>query len=229
MKNTYNYVTRVFDVVLALIAILFLGPLLLFVVILLRLTGEKEIFYNQERIGLNGEKFSVLKFATMLKHSPNIGSGAITIRNDPRVLPVGRVLRKTKINELPQLFNILKGDMSFVGPRPLMEKQFNFYNQNEKDIIGRMRPGLTGVGSIIFRDEESYFEEIQDPDKVYKEIIAPAKGLLEVWYFRNCTIRLYFMIIIITAIAVIFPWNYHRLILDSNTSEALKHVLSRSR
>ena len=112
---------RFFDIVLSGLAILCLSPLLIPVVIILKLTGEHYIFYTQERIGLGGKPFGLLKFATMLKNSPNMGAGDITTHNDPRVLPFGRILRKTKINELPQLFNIFLGDMSIIGPRPLTE------------------------------------------------------------------------------------------------------------
>jgi lipopolysaccharide/colanic/teichoic acid biosynthesis glycosyltransferase len=117
---------RVLDFGFSAIALLVLMPLLLPVCILLRFTGEGEVFYAQTRIGLNGKTFKLLKFATMLKNSPQIGAGAITVTNDPRVLPIGRFLRKTKINELPQILNILLGDMSIVGPRPLMPQQFGF-------------------------------------------------------------------------------------------------------
>ena len=105
---------RFFDILLSSIAFIVLVPILLPVCLLLRFTGEGEIFYAQPRVGLNGRGFKLLKFATMLKNSPQIGAGAITVTNDPRVLPVGRFLRKTKINELPQILNILRGDMSLV-------------------------------------------------------------------------------------------------------------------
>ena len=105
---------RFFDFILSLIAIIFLSPLLLFITIILRFSGEKEVFFLQNRVGKNGHLFKIIKFATMFKNSPNIGSGTITIKNDPRILPLGYFLRKSKINELPQLFNILKGEMSLI-------------------------------------------------------------------------------------------------------------------
>ena len=144
---------RFFDILFSSIALIVLSPLLVPVAILLRLTGEGEIFYIQNRIGRNGQPFGLIKFATMLKNSPNIGNGDITVINDPRVLPAGRFLRKTKINELPQIINIFKGDMSIVGPRPMVPKTFERYGQEGK-LISQVRPGLTGVGSIIFRDED---------------------------------------------------------------------------
>ena len=169
------------------------------------MTGEGEVFYHQERIGRDGQTFNLLKFATMLKNSMSMRNGAITVRNDPRVLPFGKILRKTKVNELPQLLNILKGDMSIVGPRPLLAKQFNFYSREGKETIIQMRPGLTGVSSILFRDEEKYFNADENPDIVYRNRISPVKQHLEVWFFHNRNIFLYFKIIFLTALVVLFP------------------------
>ena len=201
----YEVLTRVLDIVISVCAILLLSPILMIIAILLRLSGEGEVFYKQERIGRNGRTFKLIKFATMLKNSMSMGNGAITVRNDPRVLPLGRILRKTKINELPQLLNILKGDMSIVGPRPLLSKQFNFYSQEGQNIIIQMRPGLTSVASILFRDEEKYFNATDDPDIIYKTKISPVKQNLEVWYFQNRSILLYIKIIFLTALAILFP------------------------
>ena len=125
---------RFFDIIFSGFLLLILLPLFLVVIIILRFTGEKEIFFLQERVGMNRKIFNLYKFATMLKNSPNIGTGTLTIKDDARVLPVGVFLRKSKINELPQLLNIFFGDMSFIGPRPLTQQTFNQYSENE---IGR--------------------------------------------------------------------------------------------
>ena len=143
---------RIFDLCLSLAALLILSPLLIPVCIILVFTGEHYVFYTQKRIGKGGKEFDLIKFATMLRNSPNIGSGDVTLHRDPRVLPVGSFLRASKINEIPQLLNILLGDMSFVGPRPLTPRVFNYYTDESKSIIVKMKPGLTGAGSIIFRD-----------------------------------------------------------------------------
>ena len=141
----------------------------------------------------------------MVKNSTQIGAGAITITDDPRVLPVGRFLRKTKMNELPQILNILRGDMSVVGPRPLMKKQFGFYDEVAQVKISTLRPGLTGVGSLVFRDEERFFDSSNDPDQIYRSKISPAKQILEVWYVENVSLSLYFKLIILTVVSVLFP------------------------
>ena len=119
---------RIFDILFSSIAIILLLPLLIPVSIILKVTGEGEIFFLQERIGKNRSTFNLYKFATMIKDSPNIGTGTITIKNDPRVLPFGKFLRRSKINELPQLLNILLGDMSIIGPRPLTISNFEAYS-----------------------------------------------------------------------------------------------------
>ncbi len=196
---------RLLDILFSSLALLVLSPLLIPIAILLRLTGEGEIFYLQERIGKGGENFQLFKFATMLKNSPNIGTGTLTVKNDPRVLPIGGFLRKTKINELPQLLNIIKGDMSVVGPRPLTRRSFDAYPQNVQKIIVEVRPGLSGIGSIIFRDEEEMLHGQEDPIKYYNEVIAPYKGAVEEWYVAHQSLWNYLWIIFLTIWVVIFP------------------------
>ena len=197
---------RFFDIILSLIAILIFLPFGIIIMLILRFTGEGEIFYTQIRIGKNGKQFGLLKFATMLKNSPSIGTGDITVKNDPRVLPIGRFLRKTKINEIPQLINVLIGDMSIVGPRPQTPKNFDFFPPEEKDVITSMRPGLTGIGSIIFRDEESIVAKSEKTiEECYRELIGPYKAELEAWYSKRQNIITYFLLIMITAWVVICP------------------------
>lgn len=196
----YKFLKRFLDVAVSFVAIIILLPLLIPVMIGLKLTGEGYIFYKQKRIGLNNKYFYILKFATMLKDSPNIGSGSITLRNDPRVTPMGGFLRKTKINELPQIFNILLGDISLVGPRPLVDKTFNAYTEDVKNVIYKVKPGLTGIGSIVFRDEESLISNSKlDPHEYYEQVIAPYKGALEMWYQRHASFFLDLKLIFLTA------------------------------
>jgi lipopolysaccharide/colanic/teichoic acid biosynthesis glycosyltransferase len=199
--------TRLFDIVFSLIALFFLSPLLLSIIVVLSLTGEREIFFFQERVGINGKVFKIIKFATMLKNSPNIGTKTITTRNDPRVLPIGKFLRVSKLNELPQLLNILKGDMSIIGPRPLTYQNFLFYSENTQEIIKMVRPGLSGVGSIIFHKEDQMIANPDNSDQFYENFIAPFKGELEVWYVNNRSLYIYFLIIFMTIWVIIFSSN----------------------
>jgi len=197
---------RLLDILLCLLAlaVLFLPGLV--IVILLKLTGEKEAFYFQPRVGQHKQLFTCWKLITMRTGSEKTGTGAITIKNDPRVTPLGRFLRKTKINELPQLINVLKGDMSLVGPRPLTTEGFGFYTPDIQDTIAKVKPGLTGIGSIVFRDEEQLLGKTDKPyEQVYREDISPYKGALERWYVRHQSVWLNIKIIMLTAVAILLP------------------------
>jgi lipopolysaccharide/colanic/teichoic acid biosynthesis glycosyltransferase len=198
--------TRFFDILLSLIALVLFFPFGLLIALILRFTGEGEIFYIQDRIGRGGRHFGLLKFATMLKNSPSTGAGDITIKNDPRVLPFGHFLRKTKLNEVAQLLNILRGDMSVVGPRPQTPKNFDYFPPEGREIILSMRPGLTGMGSIVFRDEESIVAlSGKSVDDCYRQIIGPYKAELEAWYHGRQNLKTYFLLMAITLWVIIRP------------------------
>ncbi len=205
----YKLVKRFFDIISSLFALLLLSPLLIPIVIGLKLTGEGYIFYLQERVGLKNSFFHIYKFATMLKNSPNMAGGLITTKRDPRITPMGGFLRKSKINELPQLLNILFGHMSVVGPRPVMQKSFEAYPKDVQEVIYNVKPGLTGIGSIIFRDEEELITQVKDSGgdtwDFYKNKIYPHKGELEKWYQNHQSFWTDFKIILTTAWVVVFP------------------------
>jgi lipopolysaccharide/colanic/teichoic acid biosynthesis glycosyltransferase len=195
---------RFFDILFSGLALVVFSPLLIPVVIILKFTGEGEVFYLQDRIGKDGKVFKLMKFATMLKDSPNIGTGTVTVKDDPRVLPFGKFLRKTKINELPQLINILKGDMSVIGPRPQTTRCFLAFPKKSQDAIKQVKPGLSGIGSVVFRDEENILDDPNiDRLKFYDEVIAPYKGELEEWYVKHQNLYTYFMLIFLTIWAVL--------------------------
>jgi len=200
----YRCTKRTLDIVLSTAALLVLVPLFIPLMVVLRLTGEGEVFFRQERIGFRGRKIQLLKFATMLKRSPSIGTGTITLRNDPRVLPLGRFLRKTKINELPQILNVLKGDMTIVGPRPQTEECFAYFPEKDRDRICLTKPGLTGIGSVVFRDEEEIVARSgKSYDRAFREDIQPYKQALEFWYLENQSLWVDLKLIVLTAIALI--------------------------
>ena len=198
---------RLFDIIFSGFALLVLSPLLIPIVILLRFSGEGEIFFVQQRVGKDGKKFGLLKFATMLKNSPNMGTGTVTVKHDPRILPMGHFLRKTKINELPQLLNILKGDMSVIGPRPQAQRCFDAFSTDVQGEIIKVRPGLSGIGSIVFRDEENLLHGARDQVGFYDNVIAPYKGEVEKWYIRNQGLKNYFLLIFLTVWVVLFPMS----------------------
>ena len=202
----YLTLKRIIDIILSSIAIILLSPILILIIIILKLTGEGEIFYLQERVGYKTKSFMIYKFATMVKNSPNIGTGDVTLRNDPRVTKAGKFLRESKLNELPQLFNIFMGDISVIGPRPLMRAGFNRYSLSFQNSVYNVKPGLTGIGSIVFRDEERILTESElTPHECYKEIILPYKGELEMWYQTNCSLFLDFQLIFMTAWVILYP------------------------
>jgi len=175
------------------------------------------------------KKFKLFKFATMLKESPNIGTGTVTMRDDPRVLPVGKFLRKTKINELPQLLNVLIGNMSIIGPRPLTDQAFRVYSESTQNLVTQVRPGLSGVGSIVFRGEEEIMHGATASVDFYANVIAPYKGTLEEWFVSNKSLYIYFVAIFATVWAVLFPstkiaWRVFKDLPDPPTD--LKQVLN---
>jgi lipopolysaccharide/colanic/teichoic acid biosynthesis glycosyltransferase len=196
---------RFFDIFFSSLALLVLSPLLLPIALLLRLTGEGEVLFLQNRVGKGGKTFKLYKFVTMLKASPSLGTGTVTVKNDPRILPIGHFLRKTKMNELPQLLNILSGDMSVIGPRPQTQRCFDAFLPASQKAIIQVRPGLSGIGSIIFRDEENMLHGHQNPVHFYDHVIAPYKGELEEWYVANQNLRTYFMLISLTVWVVLMP------------------------
>jgi lipopolysaccharide/colanic/teichoic acid biosynthesis glycosyltransferase len=200
----YLSIKRFFDFLFSLIAVIILSPVLIIGIVLLAMTGEHEVFFFQKRIGYKNREFNIWKFATMLKNSPNLGTGAITVRNDPRVTKLGRFLRKSKINELPQIFNVLAGTMSIVGARPQMQKGFDLYSPEVQKVIYNTPPGITGIGSIIFRDEEKIVSESKDMEATYREIFQ-YKGQLEMWYQRKISFYTDLMIIFLTAWCIVFP------------------------
>ena len=171
----YKFLKVVFDVLLALIALVCVSWLLLPCMLILWCTGEHKVWYLQKRVGYRNRMFSIFKFATMLKNSPNMGTGSLTTRNDPRVLPFGRFLRKTKINELPQILNVLSGTMSIVGPRPQMKVDFERFPEH--------------VQRVVF----------------YTEKIAPYKGELEIWYQQHASLWLDIKLIFLTAWVIVKP------------------------
>jgi lipopolysaccharide/colanic/teichoic acid biosynthesis glycosyltransferase len=196
---------RFFDVVLSGLALIVLSPLLIPVVLCLKFSGEGEIFFLQERVGKNREMFKLFKFATMLKDSPSMGTGTVTMKNDPRVLPAGKFLRKTKINELPQLLNVFIGQMSLVGPRPQAPRCFDAFPVESQDIIVQVKPGLSGIGPIVFRGEEDILEGHSGTLDFYDNVIGPYKGDVEAWYVGKQGLIAYFSLILLTVWVVLFP------------------------
>ncbi len=197
---------RLFDILFSSIAILLFSPFMVPVYIVLKLTGQHQAFYVQQRIGKGGKEFGLYKFVTMVPGAEHLPGGYLTQKNDPRVLPIGKLLRKTKLNELPQLKNIFLGQMSFVGPRPLPWAHYDMYSPEVKNAIDAIPPGLTGIGSVVFRDEEHILDQISTNRTLfYRDVVAPYKGQLELWYSSNRTLYTYAMLILLTAWSLVRP------------------------
>ncbi len=224
----YLFVKRIIDICVSGGLLVLLLPLCVPIMVLLRLTGEGEVFFKQKRLGRNNVEFSIWKFATMLKNSP--ASGTITAKNDPRVLPLGRFLRSTKINELPQLINVLLGNMSLVGPRPLTREAFDLFPDDLKPLVYLAKVGITGIGSVVFRNEEEILANSQGDFRCcYRDEIMPIKGALEVWYQRNVSLVTDIKIIILTIIVIVSPNNTLHLKWFKNLPVQSKDVLPEER
>jgi lipopolysaccharide/colanic/teichoic acid biosynthesis glycosyltransferase len=202
---TLDATTRAVDIVVACLLLVPALPVFVVLAPLLRFSGDGEILFRQRRIGRGGRPFQLLKFATMVKGSAGIGSGEITLPDDPRLRRFGRFLRKTKLNEIPQLFNIFAGDLSLVGPRPQTQRYFDAFPPASRAVVASVRPGLTGVGSILFRDEERLLARVDDPIAFDLSVITPYKGEVESWYVAHRSIGLYLELIVRTALVVLMP------------------------
>jgi lipopolysaccharide/colanic/teichoic acid biosynthesis glycosyltransferase len=188
-RMVYLGLKRAFDVFSSGAGLLLLTPLFLIVSLILKFTGDHEVFYFQERVGWKNRPFHIWKFSSMRKDSLQTGSKTVTLRNDPRVTALGRILRLTKVNELPQIINVFLGDMTLVGARPLLPSSFKKYTPEVQARIYTTRPGITGIGSLIFRDEEKLISEVAsqggEPLEFYQQYIYPYKGQVEMWYQDN--------------------------------------------
>lgn len=172
---------RLTDILLSIIGIILLTPIFIIISLLVKISSNGKIFYLGERTGLNGKSFKIIKFRTMYENSDK--GPSTTSRNDHRITYIGRFLRKYKLDELPQLINILIGDMSFVGPRPELKKYTDLYKGDEKLILA-VKPGLTDFSSIYFSNLNELIED-ENPDKSFEEKILPKKNLLRVEYVKK--------------------------------------------
>lgn len=175
---------RIVDVTLSVPAVLFLAPLGIFIALLVKLTSPGPIFYLQDRVGKEGEIFKIIKFRTMV--AGNSGP-KITSENDPRITAFGRILRRMKLDELPQLWNVVNGEMSIVGPRPEVESYVAGYNPEQQQVL-RIRPGITDLASIVYRREEALLAESPNPERFYREVVLPHKLSINLQYLRSISL-----------------------------------------
>ena len=222
----HKRVTRAVDISLSLMALAPLTLLFLPISLLLLLTGEGKVFYLQTRIGQYERKFKLIKFATMLQDSPNIGSGTLTLSDDPRVLPVGKYLRISKINELLSLLMFL-WQYEYRWTEASSRKNFLSYPMHSRAVIASVKPGLTGLGSIVFSNEEHILQTVENPIEFYNVEIMAYKASLETWYVENESLAIYIKIIFATAVKLLFRYNMTQTLFPNLPSppEALRKSL----
>lgn len=201
-------VKRLFDIVRSLIGLILLLPAFLIVAAAIKLTSRGPVFFRQKRVGLNFKPFYIYKFRTMVKDAETKGY-QITAGGDPRITGVGKVLRKTKLDELPQLINVLKGDMSLVGPRPEVQKYVDLYRADYEEIL-KMRPGITDISSLMFRNEEGVLGNQPDPERFYRETLLPEKIKLAREYIERCGFSFDVSLILKTVYRIVRPLHSHQ-------------------
>ncbi len=187
---------RLLDVCISAAALLVLWPLLFLIALLVRMTSSGPVFFRQERVGLDFKRFRIFKFRSMVQEAPSRGA-QITVGEDPRITTVGRILRKTKIDELPQLINVLVGDMSFVGPRPEVPKYVEMFREDYAEVL-TVRPGITDLASLKYSDESTILGQAADPEKEYVTRVLPEKLSMAKEYVRRRSLTLDLVIIIKT-------------------------------
>jgi lipopolysaccharide/colanic/teichoic acid biosynthesis glycosyltransferase len=203
MPNNFytKYGKRIFDVAASIIGLIVLLPLFIIIAILIKLNDKGPIFYKQKRIGQNFKPFKLLKFRTMIVNADKIGP-AVTKDGDPRITKIGKFLRKTKLDELPQLWNVIRGDMSIVGPRPEVEKYIQYYEDDYKEIL-KVKPGITDYATIKFRNEEEILSKYDDTESAYIKYVLPEKIKLYKTYIKEISF--------LTDLKIIF-WTLWRIV-----------------
>jgi lipopolysaccharide/colanic/teichoic acid biosynthesis glycosyltransferase len=190
-------IKRIFDFLVSLFGLIIFSPLFLIIAILIKLDSEGPVFYRGERVGKDGRPFRIFKFRTMVKDAEKMG-GPSTSADDPRLTKIGKFLRKYKLDELPQLINVLKGEMSLVGPRPEVKMYVDMLKPEEKEIIFSVKPGMTDLASLWDFHEEEVLKGSEDPEKTYMEKIRPKKIQLQIEYVKNHSFLLDLKIILKT-------------------------------
>ena len=201
MIFTYSVKKRIFDISFSFMGLVLVIPLITPFIFLIWLQDFENPFYIANRVGLNFRKFKMIKLRSMIVKADKSKVDS-TSANDPRITKVGSIIRKLKFDELTQLFNVFKGEMSFVGPRPNVERETNLYSNKEKELL-KVKPGITDFASIVFSDESEILKDYQNPDIAYNQLIRPRKNFLALTYIKNKSITLDLKIILLTIFAFI--------------------------
>ncbi len=175
---------RIFDFLLSLLGLIILSPVFLIIAVLIKLDSRGPVFFRQERVGFQQRRFKILKFRTMINGADSSGVLATNYRA-ARITRIGKILRKYKLDEIPQFYNILIGEMSIVGPRPEVPKYVKHYEEQQKNIIFSVKPGAMGMGTLNYMDEEKVLDNSSNVEEFYTEKILPKKIMLDVAYVQN--------------------------------------------
>lgn len=196
-----NQLKRFFDISIATLGLIVISPLLCVIAAAIKLSDTGPILFFHERIGCGEKPFHMVKFRTMTQHAESLGP-AITEAGDPRITPIGRFLRKTKMDELPQFWNVIKGEMSLVGPRPEVIQYTRLYDADQRQVL-QLRPGITDPASLLYFDEERALAETDDIENQYVNHIMPAKLHCNLTYAKRASVRQDLEIILCTVARVL--------------------------
>ena len=196
---------KLLDKLIALSVLVILSPIFILIMLVNLATGEHNVFYYQKRVGENKKPFLIIKFATMLKASESMGAKGFTEKNDFRLLPLGKFLRASKLNEMPQLFNVLRGEMSLVGTRPMVPSTFDVAKKDAAYNFWELKPGITGFASIFFRNEEVFLASTEDKETYFFTKVLPMKLELDYQWYQNPTMLNYLKVLMLTVWVLFFP------------------------
>jgi lipopolysaccharide/colanic/teichoic acid biosynthesis glycosyltransferase len=201
-------IKRAIDLIFGLFGLLLMAPVMVIVALAVKFDSKGPVFFLQERVGLGFRMFKIYKFRTMVENAPSLG-GPITFGDDPRTTRIGRVLRKTKIDELPQIINVIKGDMSLVGPRPEVSEYVELFRKDYEEIL-KIRPGITDLASLKYRDEAALLGKAEDPEEEYRLRILPDKVKLAKEYLNRASLLFDLTLVVRTVLTVLISGSPSR-------------------
>lgn len=219
-------IKRIFDIVMSIVGILLLFPIMIVVSILIKVTSRGPILFKQRRLTKDMKEFTIYKFRSMRTDFDKDGKGIQVKGSSNAITPIGKVIRKTKLDELPQLFNILVGDMSFIGPRPELPRRLKYYSEEDKEMF-KVRSGISSPASIVFSDEEYLMNQVRDPEKFYIEQIMPYKIKLNKYYVKNRSFWGDIYLIIATFLKILNKVDDKSIVKDCKLLEEKKEIEKR--
>ena len=217
------FLKRLFDIMASFIGIIFLFPIMIIVGIIIKLTSKGPILFKQRRLTINAREFTIYKFRSMRTDFDKDAKGIQVKGSSSAITPIGKIIRKTKLDELPQLFNILMGDMSFIGPRPELPRRLKYYSERDKEIF-KVRSGISSPASIVFSDEEYLMNQVEDPEKFYIEQIMPYKIDLNLYYVKTRNFWNDIYLIIATFLKIINKVNDNSIVKDKELLNKKKEI-----